>query len=399
MNQNNNNNNKRGYAIEDGVQAQKKPKPDLAGQGGNTSSRECCECNIIKCRGDFSKKQWKKGNNAITCNDCNSRAFCGTPKGKAPKPTFCCQSCKVAKTIQGYANDQRQAFRMSGKNVQNIGTDNKDCPICIECIIKMPRVCKRCKETKPVAEFSKCQQILPRELTAYNHQSLTIKKYKSMDMALSESIKPESLVGTYDVIYHHGSCDEFTENRTTKGTCKFWLTTNEEKASNRFRKEDDEDNEDFEDDVVSGLVQFEKELQLKDDYIFQKDYTVGSANGTDFTTSLVDEEGRDQVECSMDDEPIMSDLSQVVTRVACPWMKHEMKDNDTEEGDIAKFETLKEAETLMEQHEENGHSKNHNIRPVFFLEPGDLVLQSSWGSDGFCESVHTISILRARKAN
>ena len=76
-----------------------------------------------------------------------------------------------------------------------------------------------------------------------------------------------------------------------------------------------------------------------------------------------------------------------------PWIREEVaKVNELDEGDIINFDSIGEAEKLVKQHKE----KNSNGSfPVMFLEPGDLILETDWGSshDG---TVRTAIVLRKR---
>jgi len=111
-------------------------------------------------------------------------------------------------------------------------------------------------------------------------------------------------------------------------------------------------------------------------------------------------------------------LQCIEQRAALPWMKYEDADQNEEKEDKAQFETLEEAEALAKEHEtEPVYSSSWMVKqkklespdlvkrihgfvsqkpkPVFFLEPGDLVLTTAW-SDDFRESADSVCVLRKR---
>ncbi|CAB9512672.1 expressed unknown protein [Seminavis robusta] len=459
-----NNTNKRGHDANN-PQANKKPKKTL--------DRKCVTCSSVKSRGDYSKNQWERGVEGSCCKDCMN--IQNTAKA-APKLRFCCRVCKENATYHSYTNDQRQAFGMRENSEPTSDTDQEEGPICVGCILKMPRVCKKCKETKPVDQFSKTQLMnLPSRFSSVNiHRNLTVARYKSMDptslclacekieieehqkaeaaktaqvraylrkhnvvfYGLHHSLeancgatgKPESLVGTYDIIYHHGyDITPFIENRTTKGTCKFWLKTQEEiaeddKKDNEKTATDDSSNDGDDEkssarDILSGSMEFAKEIQISEHGCYQKNFTLSSSDGTDFKTCLVNDKHQRFIDSEWEGRPVISVLTQLKRRVACPWRKYEISEHNTQEDEMVKFETLEEAEALIEKYK-RGNPKHWLVnrtplvpevvqevtqflkpKPVLFLEPGDLVLSTDWVFDSMRGQCDTISILRRRKEN
>ena len=107
-------------------------------------------------------------------------------------------------------------------------------------------------------------------------------------------------------------------------------------------------------------------------------------------------------------------------RVALPLMKHEtVEDNNIADGDIVQFDSLEEADTLLQNHEKNLEQNhwtwmdNHNTlipevtkvirkfggppKPILYLEPGDLLFDHYWyPTNEELEPHHTILFLRPR---
>lgn len=216
--------------------------------------------------------------------------------------------------------------------------------------------------------------------------------------------KPDQLGGEYDIIFHHGFVDEEVESRTTKGTVVL--------AEN--------------DGALSGRVEFHPDMR-REIFHFQYDFTLDPVaelnRGTDwwaahFLVNMTDEEAKDIVQVlGNDDEPLSGSLRCVEKRTAMPWMKHEeAEENDPEER--VSFQTLEEAERLDKEHERGpdcssswliGHkhfseslAKHvhdylwYKPKPVFFVEPGDLILNVEW-SDDHREPAESNLILRKRK--
>ncbi|CAB9518188.1 expressed unknown protein [Seminavis robusta] len=664
MNESGGDNNKRGHATEasDSLQAKKKPKPTLDTQAVDTitTSRKCLLCENTKCPGNlsrqcanckntkcctsgFSKTQWKEGDTATVCIDCEAcprysfklreakklaekkaqRKARSRKKRKASRREIFCQkptkfyACRVCRQMQdrkGYATDQKIAYGMLAKNEkEDMDRDMGNGPICLQCILKLPRPCKDCKETKPLDQFpegqwqrnplwgkltietyysqpfsrclscdvvkakedeeqhkaeeAKANEECPAEfkdpimkqepkaacehpimrkhnaqfcdLDCYchlcephlvdpgsvvatcesnggnngsngndnnngnqnnsdgsrhkppkenephtrtrngveeswcdictfwrkgEHRHLTAghrtrekiaedkakeereAKLKALIMkqepiaacehpimrkhnvqfyevpkldfrqTCPNLVNPRSVVGTYDIIYHHGEWSGGQdESRTTKGTCRFWLTTDEEIGAANNERSLEAVTHARDDENISGRMEFDKELRLTHNACFQKDYTLGSCDGFVFQTILENEECDATGNRYMGYELSKSFLFRIHRRVACPWMKYEFSEHNREEGDSVKFETLEEAEALMENYEK-GDPKHWLARhtclvpevippirqfliqqrkPVLFLEPGDLVLNTTWGDTRLrCD---TSCILRRRK--
>ena len=58
-----------------------------------------------------------------------------------------------------------------------------------------------------------------------------------------------------------------------------------------------------------------------------------------------------------------------------PRIKQECPENNEEKGDMIQLDTLEAAEALAMAHKEGP-------KPVFFLEPGDLILHTLWSACG-----------------
>ncbi|CAB9524467.1 unknown protein [Seminavis robusta] len=82
----------------------------------------------------------------------------------------------------GYALDQRKAYGMLNRSKpKDMDMDmdmdmnrNMEGPICVQCILKIPRLCMDCKETKPLDQFSEDQwhyNLLCDGLTMETYQS------------------------------------------------------------------------------------------------------------------------------------------------------------------------------------------------------------------------------------
>lgn len=68
-------------------------------------------------------------------------------------------------------------------------------------------------------------------------------------------------------------------------------------------------------------------------------------------------------------------------------MKHECEDDNTDEGDIIKFDSLEDALGLLHKHDMEGCY--NQLKPVLLLEPGDLILEVLWAG------VHDGVVLKA----
>ena len=305
--------------------------------------------------------------------------------------------------------------------------------ICAHCIVKAaPRQCRNCEEQKDAGKFP--EDRLPGLVSsaAYENKSISelqeevlngyqpicldcepLVKAKHEEAMKTHNVqfydwhnavwsghgknaipeiqytetKPEALAGVYDIIFHHGTCvGEEIENRTTKGT----VTLTEDGEGK-----------------VTGVVEFLEELCMSEVLFFQRDFELTSTGTDDHggyhsgwrmicDAMLTDERARKVVhEEQLDGEPAESELLCVKERSsACGWIKNEHGGEENEDEDKVTFKTLEEAEAL-DQAYQNG-PKTEKPPPVFFVEPGDLVLETNWSDDEWREPMETTCVLRKR---
>lgn len=362
----------------------------------------------------------------------------GDPKKQASEPTMLCSMCNKSKSADSAFSEQERS---------------KEAPTCKECqywrgvrLLALPRVCMKCNVLKAREAYSKYEWEVPfpRETLPENYVSRyqtckdcqtpeakadderMDKEAKAMrehninfykladDIEFEDRPSKEELVGIYDIIYHYGRCtDDYAESRTTKGTATLQL---QEIESNEQAGEAREHSNSAH-CGISGLVQFLKDSRLptSETYTFQADFKLSTNQAGELRAELLDEEAHELIH--QNGEPATSILRTIKTRVACPWIKYEDPNLDLERDELTQFSGLEQAEEIARNHEK---APNHwltchvfkksvpkvvkNIldflnmkpRPIFFLNPGDLYLYTSW-SDDRREPNETICILRKRE--
>lgn len=230
--------------------------------------------------------------------------------------------------------------------------------------------------------------------------------------------KPTSLSGTYDIIFHKAYSHDVdtgtsVQNRTTKG--KVTIAEGPDTNSNE--------------EATEAHVRFHPDMRSDDERIFQQDFNLTRGSHQ----SYYDGEWVCKLRARMvDDDDFVNReaiLRCVAQRAAIPWTNREQScdsededegeqsyDSEDEDGDMVTFETLQEAEAMAQAYE-NGPDVSHSWlvrhkiksqdlakrihgflryqpKPVFFLEPGDLILHVNWADNyWFCG---TDCILRRR---
>jgi Stc1 domain len=386
-------------------------------QIGLKSKRRCRSC-ILLAQCEKKQSELQKKEKAALVNAAN------------PTKLLRCKSCKEEKAMHDFCKEQRSE-------------DERHCRRCMKKLSKLkPSLvktakglgCAVCEEVKERAEFSSKQQGASKgtrrcRLCILN--GLTVEKRKQL-ARLQRGIgfydfdirklqwakeKPNNLAGVYDIIYQLGAGEEQYETRTTKGTA-----TIVEECSDDGRN------------LVSGTVKVNKELEMCADERFPRDFALAhgihdvSANSwsCEFDNVTLNEEDNlyfldwDLLEPS-------ARVTCVAERAGFGWMEEE-RENWMDEGDddaFIRFESLEEAEALVHSH--GGGLKESNVwlvkqrsvgdaiqqlskpveltdvlarkiqsyvlePPVFFVEPGDLILTTRW-DDG----ILTEHILRRRK--
>jgi len=206
--------------------------------------------------------------------------------------------------------------------------------------------------------------------------------------------KPSDFQGEYDIIYHYGDCDDGEiQNRTSKGKVAIGET--------------------------DGIVEFDKAIKFKPHFLYQSDFKLSNLVADEkyefwkcnCEAMLIDEDARGHIH--EDDDPMSGNIIQIKERIACGLLKEE----DGDDSDI-KFNSIEEAEKLNDDHSKKylfesswlvGHkglpqdvatsihrlNERNAPKPVFFLEPGDLLLHVDW-SDDFREPAWTECVLRKR---
>lgn len=241
--------------------------------------------------------------------------------------------------------------------------------------------------------------------------------YRSMKKAETE---PRDFEGDYDIIFVSGGFFCRGEgcggvNRTAKGTARLTETNITVKVDDEVRKTSDEDEFHYISDFhVNNL---ESTINTKDSFwectgrakveeyepafhVMKEQYEFNDFKDTDGTY------------------PKKATIFQVTNRIACPWVKKETYWNSDCNVEV-KFDTLEDAVKLYNDYE-NRHQNSwlvkhkglpldmvnsvhsfcaHRPSPVFFFEPGDLVLEVKWIEDYALDvSAYVIYILRKRSA-
>ena len=269
-----------------------------------------------------------------------------------------------------------------------------------------------------------------------------------------ETANPADLVGTYDIIfrYGYGECEQEESRKITgsslvlkKKTSKeddsdseddFGYYDNEEDSEDEDDSDDDDDdtkddsNDDDDEDakndsfLLKGTLKFDERysteetaLVLDSDLtITQRKSTSSNSSGSlgywqgEFDANFIDFELQGMFQPY--GEPAETYVKVLKERTALPWIPNkytayarEWTKHGLEKYIVPQFNTIQEAEQLMEQYE-NGygsadwlcvhkgvtleiakhihdyHASTWKPCPVFFLEPGDLVIHVVWSSSG-----------------
>lgn len=240
-------------------------------------------------------------------------------------------------------------------------------------------------------------------------------------------ISKKDLLGVYDIIFVSGDGVEQYASRTAKGTVTITPT----------------------DECIVDLDDAGKTISI---FLLLSDFRLSNFNfdGKDYEDSwkctfdamlekyemgypCIHQESIDNTN-EEDFEPRQGFIQRIDNRLALPWMKtesgrgydsdacsygEELDEEDKDKGDeedVVKFNSIEEAARLNYDHE-NRHYRSWLVRhkglppkvsalihhfhayrpnPVFFIEPGDFILEVEW-SDNHWEPINTQYILRKRK--
>lgn len=421
--------------------------------------RKCKECLQVKCRREYSKKQFHYANKGEgTCNECRQKVLIARA-GLSLPPTLTCSMCKKAKgTMTEYSKKERSQG------------DLAKCKYCVE--IDGTLTCASCNEEKERVLFdsqerrkearAKCisccereqremEEIMRARIQAENErrraeyeQKERIRKQQIdangpqikmptfqvpgcgggpfddseyvcpyIEFENSSQLPVESLIGEYDLIFYYTK--EFDElcwrNRATKGCLKFEM--------------DDQGK-------LHGSLSVNKELRSDMPYHMGDEVRIGP----DFMVSNIEEI------ITLDD---VSDVSVSIERVAkrhavkympegdgLPKMKPQKRkrgkkyipyttdDEDDQPNflrdyyDSIQFETTEEAQIILDRYNQaplwmTNHLKlpsslllliqefvgRYKPIPVLFFEKGDLFVEIQW-FEHICEGYSSTFVARPR---
>lgn len=377
-----------------------------------------------------SRKRRKSSSQGTGCASCKERQPSAFPLdtpiiGKSKRCSSCifkealdfprpCQKCGVAKPQNQYG----QVRDLSWGNT-NTGTTEQIQAAARQTIEGRKLECLACVTARVEAREEKAAEekrvAMEEHRIAMKEHGVCFYDFFNPVPPLRYTVpRPTQLAGTYDIVFHSGSvAGEEIENRTTKGK----VTIVEDPPNTTS----DDDEEAVGGIGISATVEFNPALRSQEAMSFQYDFNIargshscnsdlGRASFHDvddhwvckLRAQLIDPKARDVVHIS-EEEDAGAYLRCVTQRAALAWIKHEHPYYSNGDGERVTFETLEEAEAIAREHEQGpdtSHSwlirhKNlnkdltkriqgycrHNHKPVFFVEPGDLILYVMWGED------------------
>ena len=215
------------------------------------------------------------------------------------------------------------------------------------------------------------------------------KKNSRHSIATPVQSDDDRVVGGFDVVFHSAGYSETSEQegeqRITKGKAVFMLDS-------------DDNATDGKKPILTGHVKFNTDLRNRNGDRWRSDFTVQTDTDGNILAAV--------------DVPLFRGKTHVVSfhcvtrRCAFPWIKHEeLAENDDDPRCKVNFDNLEEAVALAKAYEQGPKAPNswmarpqflgnetlaQNVleylwfyppKPVFFLEPGDLILYIHWCVD------------------
>lgn len=290
------------------------------------------------------------------------------------------------------------------------------CKACISQELSAPRECSACHENKTQGKYSakqwrdlandgrKCLDCFPEAQEEWLEAKAACLKARDLGYQ-SYSLPPDGvfdyakeapdragLVGTYDILYHfNGGLECAPEQRTTRGCLTLQTNKEGQMVGNVVRPKDTPPSR-------ADIFGIDFTFQEEDQEINECDWRM------DCLTTSVDSERSKRILAlhhinfpSMRRKPFKVRIVEITSRTALPWRCREYWCNDHQEELNVSFETLQEAEDIMERF--NDFSKSwicnhlelddsiarriHEFvawRPVpsFFVEPKDLLIATVW---------------------
>jgi hypothetical protein len=333
-----------------------------------STTRTCAVCNEVKETQSFSKNQRRKGANA-KCIDC-----CTQQKE--------CSDYKKPKSRGAYGEDQRKHHFPKEQEDEIRRLEQLEC------------------ERREKEEFEK--ESISRALELKNKSGCVCYKLPpDWEVLPFRDSPPCDICGDYNVIFQGSFSSEGAEERTTRGK----LVLKEQ------------------DGLLHGRVDIDEDIPVGAGYHFNANFNFDEMPtknaqhsekiwSTEFVVTGLD--ANVELEFRPEgDEVIPATLKVLDKRIGLPWLMDENYYN-LDECVPFKFDTLEEAEFIAKKANDHIDSWlcNHlgmsayvakhihefvawRPDPVFFLEPGDLILHVEWSED-FREGA--ASLLVARKA-
>lgn len=399
-----------------------------------------CElCQVSKKPCEFPLDVFQAGSQAGTCGDAaNTTATTRTTVAQVvimcnrcltdSKPRAC-RKCKALKPKDQYSFKQWQAgyarVQLSRWTRDRIlATVTERClPICLDC---------ERQQQEELARLEKLRE--EKEQALRKKHNIHFYDFGMASKAEKGSL-PKDLSGVYDILFHYGFCSgDAEESRTTKGT----VVLKEAGIDNVELRRDEESGVTMR---CVGVVEFHPDMARQSvPLTFQRDFRLFKETNderglhtSELYARLLDDDAVDDVHDCCDMEYGVGSLECIAKRAALAWMKYEDSESNEEEEDKVIFDSVHEAQELMNRYERglkinrqgckgeewwfskwwrkqqqikkelpDGVAKNiygfatNKPKPVFFLEPGDLILDMNWTED-IRESSCTCIILRKRE--